>query len=366
MITPTSRPAIGSVRAALCVAALLSACATRAPPPPPPPPPAAPAQAPKIEAEESLRSLPSGADLALHRRVLTPTPAGAREKVVLLLHPLGIPGAAAFDVKGYSLMDYLADRGFDVWAVDLRGFGRSSGAPVVIGDNRQPAPTPRLEDALADAREAIDSVLSSTHARELALLGYGYGGLVAGMAAERYPDKISRLVLYGTAFSFPVGKLGSQLAKQPVESKPGTLDTHVAAYQEIDWEGTTLKEWQAMMGDKPLADKAAIDAVAAAFYDTDYVGDIDGRHRVRRPTGPLLDMYRIYSNRPAFNAGRIKSPTLVLRGDLDPLAEPNLTRKLTGTKIVREIVVKDATHWMLYEKSRQQVLDETARFLGAD
>jgi pimeloyl-ACP methyl ester carboxylesterase len=347
---------------------MLAACATK-PPPPPPPPPAPPPPAPvvpKVEAEESLRSTPAGVDLALRRRVLTPVPAEARNKVVLLLPPVGIPSAAAFDVKDYSLMDFLAGRGFDAWAVDYRGFGRSSSAPVVIGPNRQPAPTPRLEHTLADVKEAIDTVLASTKARDLTLIGYGYGGVVAALAAERYPEKVSRLVLYNTAFSFKLGKLGSQLRQRAVESKPGIINTQLPAYQEIDWENGPLKEWQTMMGGRPLADQAAIEAVATAFYATDYLTESGGKRRVRRPTGPLLDMYRIWSARPAFDPVKIKVPTLVLRGELDPLAEPNLSKRLKGTKIVREVVIKNATHWMLYEKSRSQLLEETGNFLSGN
>jgi pimeloyl-ACP methyl ester carboxylesterase len=184
------------------------------------------------------------------------------------------------------------------------------------------------------------------------------------MTAETYPNKVSRLVLYGAAFAFNVSKEGAHLGKELIESKPGALDTRLPAYQEIDWEHTTLNEWQEMMGDRNLADKEAIAAVATAFYTTDYSIDSKGQRKVRRPTGPLLDMYRVWSNRPAFNAAKIHVPTLVVRGDLDLLAEPTLAARLTGTKIVREVVIKNATHWMLYEKSRDQLLTETSRFLG--
>jgi pimeloyl-ACP methyl ester carboxylesterase len=318
----------------------------------------------KPAAEVSARSLVSGGNLSLHRRVVKPLAAGAANRVVLLLHPLDIPGAEAFNVAGYSLMDYLAERGFDVWATDYRGFGRSSPAPDGFDGKRQRVPTPRLEDTLGDVREAVDTVLLSTGATSLSLIGYGYGGLVAGAASELMPDKVSRLVLYGTAFAFKIGKAGGQLAKQPLESKPGVLNPKLPDEQNIDWESSTLAAWQKMMAGKPLAEPQAIEAVAAAFHATDYLDETNGRRTVRRPSGPLLDMYRVWSNKLLFNPARIKVPTLIVRGDLDIYADPDLARQLSGTKIVREVVVKNATHWMLYEKSHEQVFAETHRFLS--
>ena len=119
-----------------------------------------------------------------------------------------------------------------------------------------------------------------------------------------------------------------------------------------------------MMGGRELADEGAIEAARQAFYDTDYTTGDKAHPKVRRPTGPLFDMYRVWSNRPAFNPSRIHVSTLILRGEFDPFAQPNLGATLTGAKIVREVVIKNATHWMLYEKAHDQVLSETARFLG--
>ena len=53
-------------------------------------------------------------------------PAGER-KAVLLIHGFGI-GYAYYDLeyKDYSMMEHLARNGFDVFAVDQRGYGQSS------------------------------------------------------------------------------------------------------------------------------------------------------------------------------------------------------------------------------------------------
>src|SRR2546430_2119450 len=48
-------------------------------------------------------------------------------KVILLVHGATWSSRCTFDaVEDYSLMDSLAEQGYDVWALDLHGYGRSS------------------------------------------------------------------------------------------------------------------------------------------------------------------------------------------------------------------------------------------------
>src|SRR3979490_2746333 len=49
------------------------------------------------------------------------------DRVALFVHGAGTPAEVAFDVpqRDYSWMAYLADAGFDVFAMDTTGYGRS-------------------------------------------------------------------------------------------------------------------------------------------------------------------------------------------------------------------------------------------------
>src|SRR6185295_13498815 len=59
----------------------------------------------------------------------------APEKVVLFVHGAGTPGEVAFDVpyQDYSWMRYLANAGFDAFAMDMTGYGRST-RPAPMND----------------------------------------------------------------------------------------------------------------------------------------------------------------------------------------------------------------------------------------
>ena len=57
---------------------------------------------------------------------------GSKEgRVVLITHGTGVPssGNAAFVLGGRSWMSDFAENGFDVWALDFAGFGKSSRYP---------------------------------------------------------------------------------------------------------------------------------------------------------------------------------------------------------------------------------------------
>src|ERR1700761_9367006 len=53
---------------------------------------------------------------------------GAGDKVVLFVHGAGTPAEVSFDVpyQDYSWMGYLAKAGYDVFTVDMTGYGRST------------------------------------------------------------------------------------------------------------------------------------------------------------------------------------------------------------------------------------------------
>ena len=68
------------------------------------------------------------------REVKLAKPAGASKGVVLFVHGAGTPAEVSFDVPtgDFSWMAYLARAGFDVFSMDLEGYGRST-RPAEIG-----------------------------------------------------------------------------------------------------------------------------------------------------------------------------------------------------------------------------------------
>jgi len=101
----------------------------------------------------------------------------------------------SYHPRGTSMERCLAEAGFEVWAVDLRGQGLSepSGA-------HHPGPQSLLRYAASDLPAAIERVMmgTETHADGLTLIGCSLGGSIAyGYLALRKDPRVTQLVTMG-------------------------------------------------------------------------------------------------------------------------------------------------------------------------
>ena len=84
---------------------------------------------------------------------------------------------------------YIANHGWNVLAVDLPGHCKSEGeAPSTV----------------EEAADFIVKLLDAAHVERAALVGHSWGSLIALEAAARLKDRVSQLVLVGTAFPMKV------------------------------------------------------------------------------------------------------------------------------------------------------------------
>jgi pimeloyl-ACP methyl ester carboxylesterase len=150
------------------------------------------------------------------------SPAEVR-RVIVMIHGRTWSARPDFDLQvaaeSRSLMDQLAAEGYATYAVDLRGYGQ----------------TPRDETGwlTPDRAEAdVAAVLAwvrtqrPEHAR-VALLGWSLGSLVGQLVAQRHPEALSAVVLYG----YPRDP-DRHYPKDPGEAQPPRKATTAAAAAE--------------------------------------------------------------------------------------------------------------------------------------
>lgn len=106
------------------------------------------------------------------------------------------------DHSGWILQTrYFAHHGFNVLAPDLPGHCRSDGDP------------PRTVEQAADF---VLALLDAAGVAQAALIGHSFGSLTALEVAARAPQRVSRLVMVGTAFPMKVSPvLMEQSLNQP-------------------------------------------------------------------------------------------------------------------------------------------------------
>src|SRR5689334_17405886 len=150
--------------------------------------------------------------------------ASLADRVVLFVHGAGTPAEVSFDVpyQDYSWMAYLARAGFDVFSMDMTGYGRST-RPAAMNDpcnlSRQQqagfVPTliaapcaasyPHQMTTLAsdwhDIDAVVDRIRTLRHVEKVNLLAWSLGGPRAAGYAAQHADKVARLVLLAPAYN---------------------------------------------------------------------------------------------------------------------------------------------------------------------
>ncbi len=309
--------------------------------------------------ESKIPSPDADNKIYLRHKKLSSQDTPTADEVVLFLEPFSVPTARAFDVPGYSWMDDFAKRGYDTWAMDFRGFGQSDRPKEMDAPPRQNPPVVTHQEALKDLDAVINYIKQKQNVDKVNLVGWSWGAVVAGEYAAMQPENVNKLVLYGFMHGFSLPSM-----TEPFENKqkPGEFNHQSPAYQVVDFE-TGMHHWHMMMNGRPLASREAMEQVEHVFTASDPTGKNRADHAIRRPMGPLKDLFSIWTSRPLYDLSQITTPVLVIYGDSDFFAEKNVLKKLTGTKEKKEVVIPEATHWVLYEKNRGMLLDETDLFL---
>jgi pimeloyl-ACP methyl ester carboxylesterase len=124
----------------------------------------------------------AGIDLHLRHKRLAHVEKFPGERTLLLMHGATFSSGSLFDapVGGASFMDQLAVAGFDVYAVDVRGYGASTCPPEMEGAVDPSTQPVRIETAIRDLGKAVDHILEHRRLDQLNLVAMSWGGSIAG------------------------------------------------------------------------------------------------------------------------------------------------------------------------------------------
>lgn len=257
---------------------------------------------------------------------------GQQKEPILLIHGVTY-SSHEFDVnyKDYSFARFLAGHGFEVWRLDIAGFGES-GAVV---DGFQPD----SDYAAEDIRAAVQLILSRHGLQRMDVLGWSWGTVTSGRFAARHPELVKRLVLYAPI----VAGLGEQEVTEPFHANSWL---HAASDFQMKPDGTM---------DETITETGAADTFLSNCWRYD---------RESSPNGGRRDLLVAKSNRLIPTAA-IQAPVLIIAGSKDPYVSPALCREAYESlpnKESRLEIVEGAAHAMLMEKPyyrsfREKVLE---------
>lgn len=258
---------------------------------------------------------------------------------IVLAHGSATAGKESFDLQvpgapSYSLMDFLATEGFDVFAPDVRGFGRST----------HPDGHMTTAEASEDIGAVVDFILSLRGVRKVNIVGWSWGTQYGGMFVMACPSKVSKFISYAQMHidSPDIAKRRPKLdmfRKNPYICIP-----------EAMWKPRFQSMTPASSNDMTVVDSFAKAAIAI---------------EVKTPTGPQLDMVTLM---PMINPRLISVPTMVIHGEYDDVSDMDgllpFFRQLPNS-YKRYVVVPDAGHMMHLQKGHRVFQQEVASFLKA-
>jgi pimeloyl-ACP methyl ester carboxylesterase len=271
------------------------------------------------------------------------------DKIVLFVHGATYPSETTFDLKlnGLSWMDYIAQHGYDVYLVDVRGFGKSTRPPEMDQPAEHNAPIVRTDTAVSDVSATVDFILKRRGASKLNLMGWSWGTSIMGWYTTQHNDKVNRLVLYAPMWIS---------TSAPLVSPNVTL----GAYRTVTREAARIR-W---LRDVPEDRKAELipagwfDAWADATFASDPVGARQTPPVLRAPNGAVQD------GREFWSAGKmLYDPAGIRDADLPSYMVYEYFARLTNAPYKRYVQIGEGTHSILMEKNRMQLFQAVQQFL---
>ncbi len=279
------------------------------------------------------------------------------ENVVLFVHGATYPAETSFDLQldGLSWMDYIASRGYDVYMVDVRGYGKSSRPAEMAQPADRNAPIVRTATAARDYGAAVDFVLKRRGVAKLNVLGWSWGTAITALYTSQNNAKVNRLVLYAPVWLRQTKSL---------TDTGGALGSYrvVTVDAAMKRRGTGIPA-----GKKPMPDAWA-EEWARATFASDPVGAKGNPRFVRAPNGVVLDGREYWSaGKPLYDPADIRVPTLLILAEWDadtPLyMAQTLFPQLVNAEPKRLVVIGEGTHGVMMEKNRMQLFREVQLFL---
>ena len=303
---------------------------------------------------------------ARHATILPGAPRA--ERVVLFVHGRGTPAEVAFDVPyaDYSWMAYLADAGFDVFSMDMTGYGRST-RPSAMNEvcnlpaeqqtalGREPC-KPTLEQQLttiasdwSDLDAVVDYVRALRGVARVSLVGWSLGGPRTVGYTAQHADKIGKIVVLAPAYTR--ASTGQPPTPNPANGPAFDAQSHA----------DFAANWDRQVGCANQYEPAASDAVWAAMLASDPVGATWGQGVRRAPNTTVWGFGKT-------TAAKIKSPVLMVTGVHDKQIPPEHVHDLYEDLGSEQKVLVDlgcSSHNAMWERNHMLLFRASLEWLTA-
>lgn len=283
--------------------------------------------------------------------------AASPARTLLFVHGATYPAHSAFDLPlgGLSWMDYIAGRGFDVWCMDVRGYGRSSRPAAMSQPPEANPPLVRGEQAVADIGAVAAFVRGRRNLPRLVHMGWSWGTSTMARYAADNPTLVERLVLYAPVWlregaSGPAPTLGAYRSVTQAQARQRWLAGVPEAKKDTLIPPGWFEHW------------------AGVTWASDPEGLRQNPSVLRAPNGSQADSQEFWrSGKPFYDPSKITAPTLLVVAEWDQDTPPGLAvalfPRLTNSPGKRLVMLAEGTHTIMMERNRGALFQAVQVFL---
>ena len=256
----------------------------------------------------------------------------ASDRVALFIHGAGTPAEVAFDVpfQDFSWMAYLAHAGYDVFSMDMTGYGRSTrpaamNDPCNLSHEQQAAFIPALIPAACaatyphqmttlasdwhDIDSVVDHIRALRHVEKLNVLAWSLGGPRSAGYAAQHPDKVAKLVLLAPAYN------RAAQAAPPAQMPANGAAMNTQSREEF------IVNWDRQVGCAEQYEGGTRDSVWSEMLASDTIGATWGSGVRRAPQVTTWGWTTAV-------VAKTQIPTLMVSGAHDKQVNPERVREL--------------------------------------
>jgi pimeloyl-ACP methyl ester carboxylesterase len=262
---------------------------------------------------------------------------GRSGKIALLVHGGTWSGRPDFDlqIRDYSLMDLLAANGYDVWAIDIHGYGHSDKTDKDWSD---------VQSAAADIDAAVEYLTKLRGVSKVDLLGWSAGTQRAGLYAMQHPERVGKLILYAPQWK-------------------GTAEYRELVRKRIENGGKPLGQYRINTELAARSDFVHGELALHPQFEEDVVALYATEALRTDPQSP--NAFVDNANLPILDPLRITVPTMIIFGEYDYFAKeedllPFFLQLKTRDK--RFVLLPHGGHALILEKDHRRFQQEVLSF----
>ena len=256
------------------------------------------------------------------------------KEVIVLIHGKTISALPNFDLQvesgNISVMDAFVQKGFQVYAMDMRGFGNTS---------RDASGWINPEKAFRDVVGLLEWVMQRhSHTIKPTLFGYSYGSLVSHFVVQKRPELVRELILYG----HPIEHTYANRYNKMEGAVKSTAEEPIQEPNSVEWASSDFME--------NSTEQKVIDAYVSSTLNLD----------------PILADWNNLSEWTQLEPQKITVPTLLINGVHDPVA-PIASLALFFGEIDNPdrswVIIPDSGHAAHLEHSSAQMITSVINFI---